>query len=286
MKDIPLNVKLNITKNRIKEWYEHWNGKVYVAFSGGKDSTVLLHIVRSIYKDTPAVFCNTGLEYPEIKSFVKSVDNVVWLKPKMNFKEILKKYGFPITSKEVSQKIYEIRTTKSEKLMNIRMNGKDNKYKSGKLPNKWHYLIDAPFEISHKCCDYMKKNISKKYEKETGRKPIIGTMVMDSHLRKQSFLRQGCNAFNLKRPRSAPLSLWNEQDIWDYIKQNELKYSSIYDMGYKNTGCMFCMFGLYLDKYPNKFDMMKKTHPKLYNYCMNKLGLKTVIDYLNSGGSR
>ena len=83
----------------ITEWYKHWEEKVYVAFSGGKDSTVLLHLVRSIYPEVPAVFSDTGLEYPEIKAFVRSVENVVWLRPKMSFKEVIEKYGYPVVSK-------------------------------------------------------------------------------------------------------------------------------------------------------------------------------------------
>ena len=71
MQNYPLWMKVEKTKQRIREWYEYYNGEVYVSFSGGKDSTVLLHLVRSIYPDVEAVFSDTGLEYPEIKEFVK-----------------------------------------------------------------------------------------------------------------------------------------------------------------------------------------------------------------------
>ena len=93
-----LQGKIFLSKERIKEWYEHWDGMVYVSFSGGKDSTVLLHLVRSMYPEVPAVFCDTGLEYPEIRDFVKTFDNVTWLKPKMTFRDVLKKYGYPVVS--------------------------------------------------------------------------------------------------------------------------------------------------------------------------------------------
>lgn len=77
---LPLDIKILKTKQRIKEWYDHWDGQVYISFSGGKDSTVLLDIARSIYADLPAVFIDTGLEYPEIRNFVKTFDNVTWVK--------------------------------------------------------------------------------------------------------------------------------------------------------------------------------------------------------------
>jgi 3'-phosphoadenosine 5'-phosphosulfate sulfotransferase (PAPS reductase)/FAD synthetase len=112
----PLEIKEQLTTNRIKAYYERLNGKVYVSFSGGKDSTVLLHQVRRIYPNVPAVFIDTGLEYPEIRDFVKTIDNVVWLKPKMPFTQVIEQYGYPVISKENAQKIKEIRTTKSEKL--------------------------------------------------------------------------------------------------------------------------------------------------------------------------
>ena len=88
MQRLPLSRKIQITTARIIEWYQHYDGQVYVAFSGGKDSTVLLDIVRRIYPDVPAVFSDTGLEFPEVRAFVKTVDNVVFVRPKMNFRSI------------------------------------------------------------------------------------------------------------------------------------------------------------------------------------------------------
>lgn len=100
-----LERKIQLTCERIKAWYEWWDGKVYISFSGGKDSTVLLDLVRNEcgLDDVPAVFCDTGLEYPEIREFVKTYDNVIWLKPKKNFKQVIKEYGYPFISKEVSE---------------------------------------------------------------------------------------------------------------------------------------------------------------------------------------
>lgn len=271
-------------------------GQVYVSFSGGKDSTVLLDLVRKIYSDVPAVFVNTGLEYPEIRDFVKTKENVVNLRPKMSFKQVIEKYGYPFPSKEQAAFIQEYKTTKSEKLKDIRLNG--NKWNRGKISKKWLYLIDAPFMVSDKCCDIMKKAPLKKYEKETGRYPIIGTMACESDQRQSNWQMYGCNAFKKKRPTSQPLSFWTEQDILTYIKQNGLNYASVYGDIIQNdnneyittkcerTGCMFCMFGCHLEKEPNRFQRMKVTHPKLYEYCLRDwdaggLGIKRVLEYIN-----
>ena len=107
---LPLNLKVAMTKTRIREWVnEYGESGVYVSFSGGKDSTVLLDIVRQNYPNIPAVFIDTGLEYPEIREFVKTFDNVVWLKPKLTFKQVIEKYGYPFISKEVSECVYGAR---------------------------------------------------------------------------------------------------------------------------------------------------------------------------------
>lgn len=276
LQSLPLEAKIEKTKIRIKEWYEYWDGNVYVSFSGGKDSTVLLDIVRSLYPNVVAVFVDTGLEYPEIRQFVKTIDNVTTLKPKTPFTQVIKKHGYPIISKEQSQKIREARHTKSDKLRDLRINGRDGKYGISK---KWLKLINAPFEVSEKCCNIMKKNPFKLYEKTTSEKSFIGTMASDSDLRQTEYLRSGCNSFDGKLS-SKPLSFWNEKDIWNYIKINNIPYSKIYDMGYERTGCMFCMFGVHLEKSPNRFQRMKQTHPKQYDYCINTLGIGQALDYI------
>lgn len=274
---VSLDTKIMTAEDKIMDWYRYFDGKVYVSFSGGKDSTVLLHLVRSIYPDVPAVFCDTGLEYPEIKDFVRTFDNVVWLKPKMRFDQVVEKYGFPVISKEVSQKIAEIRNTNSDKLRNKRMFGDDKG--NGKVSDKWKFLIDAPFSISNQCCRVMKKEPFQRYEKKSGNKSYVGVMAYESALRLQSWQLYGCNAFEMKRPQSRPLMPWTEEDVQEYIKDNGIKISKIYEMGYKRTGCMFCGFGIQLEK-EDRFALMQQTHPKQYDYIMNKMGFSEVINFI------
>ena len=105
---LPLDLKIKKSKQRLKEWVDTYGEDgVYISFSGGKDSTVLLHLARQEYPNIKAVFCDTGLEFPETRKFVKTIDNVDWIKPKMNFRQVIDKYGYPFISKEVSQVIYE-----------------------------------------------------------------------------------------------------------------------------------------------------------------------------------
>lgn len=109
LQSMSLFEKIEMTKDRIEDWYMTYHGNVFVSFSGGKDSTVLLHLVRSMYPDVPAVFSDTGLEYPELKAFVREHDNVTVVRPKMTFSEVITKYGYPLVSKEVAEAIYYAR---------------------------------------------------------------------------------------------------------------------------------------------------------------------------------
>ena len=124
---LPLNRKIQITQTRIIEWYQHYQGNVYVSFSGGKDSTVLLHIARQIYPDIKAVFSNTGLEYPEIKEFVKGFDNVDIVTPKVNFGQVISEYGYPLIGKEVAEAIYYARRIHSQNVNVERERERENR---------------------------------------------------------------------------------------------------------------------------------------------------------------
>ena len=126
-KNLPYELKLALTEKRIREWYEYWGGDVYVSFSGGLDSTVLLHFVRKVLgNDIPAVFCDTGLEYPELKAFVKEHENVEIIRPKKNFRQVIKEYGYPVVSKETAAKVRKLRHGNlSEKYRNYLLHGDD-----------------------------------------------------------------------------------------------------------------------------------------------------------------
>ena len=347
MQSLPLEAKIFMTERRIEQWYDHWDGNVYVSFSGGKDSTVLADLVARFCQKYRwklyLLFVNTGLEYPEIQKFVKTFTE--WLRntyeidvhldiirPEMRFDEVIKKYGYPVISKEISEVIYSVRNSKPGKTKTFRekrLNGElldKNGNKSQFNCDNWKFMLDAPFNVANHCCAVMKKRPAKNYAKQTDRKPILATMASESRLRYQQWIKNGCNAFDGKEPKSTPMSFWTEQDIYHYIKKYDIPYCSVYGdirikqqedvadgqiniidylgcyeqedtletTGCDRTGCIFCMFGCHLEKGPNRFQRLKETHPRQYEYCINGgemvdgkwqpskegLGLGKVLDYI------
>ena len=174
----PLELKIMVTQTKILEWYLRNDGNVAISFSGGKDSTVLLDLARRAYPDIPACFVDTGLEYPEIRDFVKTIPNVTWLKPEMPFHKVVADYGYPVISKDAARRIYYARRGSPWAVMNIQGLNKDGTPSEFyKRYVKWVHLVDAPFLISDYCCDVMKKRPLRKHRRQTGAAPIIGTMA-------------------------------------------------------------------------------------------------------------
>ena len=356
MQSLPLEAKIMMSKRRIRDWDEYWDGQTYLAFSGGIDSTVLKHLIDNTpgVHGVPAVFANTGLEYPEIQQFVRDVKAGKWdcfnsdveiVRPKMRFDEVIKQYGYPVVSKEVSNTIRGAKNSIQKGVYSHRLcklgvqreeygglfdDGKydyDSALKDSQfLQTKWRFLLEADFDPSEECCGVMKKEPFAEYEKQTGRKPFVGTMANESMNRKNAWLKHGCNAFEAKKPKSTPLSFWTKQDVLHYIKMFNVPYCPVYGdiqikpmpdaeegqiniidyldeyeptdvletTGCDRTGCIFCMFGCHLEKEPNRFQRLKQTHPRQYEYCINGgemvdgkwqpskegLGLGHVLDYI------
>lgn len=273
---LSLDDKILYSTVKIKEFYLSQKGRVYVSFSGGKDSTVLLHLVRSIYPDVPAVYIDTGLEFPELRDHVRATEDVTWLKPDKSFRQVILECGYPVVSKQVAKVIDQAQRGLPNGLNRISFEGRYGY-------ERYAYLKEAPFRVSDKCCDMMKKKPARAYYRETGRCPYLGMHADESALRRDIWEREGENIETTKIPSSSPLSIWTDDDVWEYIHRYGLTYPSVYDEGYPRTGCVFCMFGITVDRF--RFVRLKNTHPRLHEYCMRPiekggLGMKEVLEYM------
>ena len=298
--------KLRLTKTRIREWYTNWEGQVYVSYSGGLDSTVLLHLVREIVgEEVPAVFSNTGLEYPEIVKFARKANGAYEeIEPRdrkgkrISFRNVILEEGYPVVSKETANKLRKLRNgCLSRRYRNYLMNG-DERGKFGMLPKKWRFLLEAPFEISERCCEVMKKGPFHKYMKRTGRVPYIGITQDEGFQRERLYAKTGCNVYEGKMIKSQPMGFWTKQDVLRYVVENNLEICSVYGdirqredgsyylTGEQRTGCMFCGVGAHLEPEPNRFQRMALHYPNQYEFCMKPvlqggLGMAEVLDYMN-----
>lgn len=292
----PLEIVIRMSERRIRAWYEYWAGDVFVSL-GGKDSHALLHLVRSIYPNVPGVFCDTGLEYPEVRELNLRTPNVIIVRPKMAFNQVIEKYGWPVISKRMAKFISEIRvrTGNNEHTRRLRLTGVQTDgtlSPMAKISDKWQYLIRAPFKISHKCCKVMKVDPLNKFAKEHGGiVPYVGSTAQEGCNREYAFIQHGCNAYGLKRPVSNPITFWSAQHVLQYLVNNKIEIAKCYGdivadrtgilrtTKLERTGCMFCAFGAHLESNPNRFQKMQQTHPKQWEYCMFQLGLKEVLEY-------
>ena len=289
----PLSRKIQVTQTRIMEWYHRFDGQVSVSISGGKDSAILLDLARRCFPDIEAVYVNTGLDFPEVRSFAMDTPNVTVLQPRTRFDEVVREHGWCFPSKDVAHTIYYARKGSKwaiARLNGVNADGTPSKYRQSHYV-KWAYLVDAPFKISANCCGIMKEAPLEKYERESGKRPIVGTMAVESERRRHAWLQTGCNNFDSKHPVSKPLSFWTNQDALRYILDYKIPIASVYGdivedkkgqlatTGEQRTGCCFCPVGCHRDKV-NRFQRMAVSHPKLHEYCMDALCLGAFLDYI------
>jgi 3'-phosphoadenosine 5'-phosphosulfate sulfotransferase (PAPS reductase)/FAD synthetase len=164
---------------------------------------------------------------------------------------------------------------------------------------KWKFMLEAPFEISNRCCNVMKKSPMHTYSKKTGRYAITAQMASESRLRAQKWIQFGCNMFDAKNPVSNPMSFWFEQDVLLYAKLNNIRLCSVYGdivtedgsefnpegqmdlaifdegriglktTGCNRTGCCMCGFGVHLEQRPNRFELIEQfSNPSIQDYVL------------------
>ena len=273
---MPLDMKIKMSERRIRDFYEHNSGNVFVAFSGGLDSTVVLHLVRNIYPNCGAVFCLTP-DYRLSLEFIKRTENVIWIKGKKTFHEVCKEKGVPYPTKVMACSIRKLKHQNlSDEYKNKLLNG-DSRGTFGMVSKKYQWLIKSDLEVSEECCDILKKRPMKKFVREHNKCGIItGTKASDTTTRKVQYLRRGC--FDNDNNKLDAIGFWTDDDVKKYLKIYSVPYCVVYDEGIHHTGCKYCLFGIESEPRPNRFDWMREHEPEDYRYAIEVLQLQRYTD--------
>jgi 3'-phosphoadenosine 5'-phosphosulfate sulfotransferase (PAPS reductase)/FAD synthetase len=289
--ELPLHVKIYYTLLAIDNFYLQNNGKVYIAYSGGKDSEVLRDLVLGLYPTTKCVFVDTGMELETREHAIARSTDVI--KPKKKSYDIWHKYGLPFPSKQQANYLYKLQNSNSDYLKTRLMTGimKDGTKTMFKLSNKWKPLLASGFKFSDKCCYYLKKEPFHRFNKQSGLAPYIATMAEEGFERKKVYMKNGC--INLKNNQCTPLGFWTEQDILLYLKTYTIDYcksaygdiiinNSKYETTKaKRTGCFNCLYGVHLEPRPNRLERMKITNPHMWQSLIKGQKIGELLDQLD-----
>jgi phosphoadenosine phosphosulfate reductase len=240
LKGFPLENKIMRAKQLIA--FEIKSSKnPMVCCSWGKDSIVLLHLVRSICKKVLVLFHNTGVEYPETYEYRDEIlkkwhiQNYIETKPIISFWDCVEKYDYP----------------------------------------KFRQLASQGKQRTPKCCYYLKEKPAKDFiKKHKIDSQFLGLQASESMVRRLSFFREG-EAFDSKTYKTRivrPLMIWTNEDVWDYQKEFDIPYNKLYDK-MKRNGCMPCT------GFKNWREVLAKANPKMYSKISNDLGQPLLNDF-------
>jgi len=271
LQSLPLKQKIRLTNFVIKEALDKHERPV-IAWSGGKDSTVLLFLSLRQKPDIDVVWINTGVEYPECVKFIRKISsewklNFHEAKPEMTFWQVVEKYGYPFFGKGNSRGYWFNRV---------------NLWKR-KGRNELARIIEVT-RASTECCRILKERpASKIYQKLNTDCILLGNIVSESHQRFLIWAKKGGYFYSSseKRWKVWPLSIWTEGDVWKYHELYNIPYCSIYDKGHRRNGCWPCLMDI---KFPdNHLQSLRRSHPKLWRFLIRDKGLGEVILALKQG---
>ena len=323
------NFKVEYARIRAWEFYEEAAKRelnVHVSV-GGLDSITLFLFLKSIGINAPGISVS-NLEDKSIREIHKQLgieclksakksDGTYWTKAK-----IIQEFGFPVLSKEIAGKIETLAnpTDKNKTVRHAIITGETGAYggyqknSRMKMSQKWLELFGGyenenegvnyqipPFKVSSKCCYYLKEKPCDDWAKEHNSVPYLGLMASEGGRREKSLMINGCNYFGKTTVRSAPFAIFNRQDILQLALDLKVPIPEIYGTierkedgtlfttKAQRTGCSMCGFGIHLEKRPHRFDILKESNQKEWEYWMykcctddsgNQYGWASVLDYI------
>lgn len=258
----------------------------YLSFSGGKDSTVLHHLLDEALPGNkiPRVYLNTGIEYKKVVEFVerereRDHSRFVIIKPEKNIRNILESNGYPFKSKEHSLYLSVFQNSGNTKSVNKYLMRKDSRFA---CPVKLRYQFTEEFKlkVSNKCCYKLKKDVAHKWALENNRTiTITGMRSNEGGLRAGL---KGCAIFSEgKLQKFHPLQPVEDDFIEWYIKNRNIQLCELYypPYNFKRTGCKGCPYSLDLQK---QLDIMAVLLPEEKKQC-EKIWAPVYAEYRRLG---
>lgn len=299
---LPYEAKITVAKLRAREFYEKLGGDVFCSV-GGIDSITLLFFLRKYISKGIVGVSVSSLEDKSIQRVHSQLDNMTILKPEKSKTQVIKEFGYPIISKTTADKIEQIQNP-NEKNATIRHaiitgeTGKQGGYKNSRfmrLSDKWQRLFvhqEAPFKVSGKCCYYMKEKPCDRYSKATGRFVYMALMASEHGRREINLIKHGCNYYGKTVTRSCPFAIFNKTDLLKLALELEVPIPAIYGEIVElpdgsltttkatRTGCTMCGFGIHMEKRPHRFDRLRESNPKEWQFWIYDQGWGKVLDYI------
>ena len=285
-----LTDKIQLSKEIIREFHDIADKDIYISSSFGKDSVVLIDLVRQLYPEITIVYVNTGMEPPSCVELSEIYDNVITLYPKKDISQVIHEYGYMIP----------LGKDKANAIEQVRRNLHDEKYDTWRVKQMrgqreramWDYSdctkhLVAPFKISDKCCYWLKISPINSFQNTTNYKYSYNGMTAEESIhRRNAVLKNGF----INKKTCSPIAHWTKNDVLKYIYENDLKLAHCYgeicidDDGnyytelFQRNGCLCCPVGAHLEN-PNKFQLLREFDKDTWEYIIYELGYGKVLDY-------
>jgi 3'-phosphoadenosine 5'-phosphosulfate sulfotransferase (PAPS reductase)/FAD synthetase len=256
----PLEKKITYSRALICRALEERSSQV-VCWSGGKDSTVVLHLVRKYRKRIPVIFIETGVDFPETIQFVKEVAAKWRLdlhasrpSPDVSFWQLGREYGWPILGKGVASNVERARRSQNHRKQ---------------LSQLERRLVEHEVHISCKCSEILQVRASRPIEQSLNADAkFIGLRAGESRARVRLWVDHG-DYYHVKRYygrgrgiwKVNPIATWTEDDIWRYHKRFRLPICDLYSAGYPRNGCWPCAMAMR----NGQLKRLRQHHPKLFS---------------------
>lgn len=261
---------------KIKSTVQFYGGEknFFIAFSGGKDSTVLSCLVDMAIPENniPRVYSDTGIELNLIKKFVYDLSindkRIIILEPETPIKEMLERDGYPFKSKAHSEFIERYKrsgkTLSVKQYLGERIDKKPwSSQKSCPKCLKYQFTNDFTIKVSDKCCERLKEEPVNKWRKENKRPfAMLGLMKEEGGRRTTA----KCISFKGKEMNFQPLVILSKKwEEW-FINEYNIKICDIYNEPYNftRTGCKGCPFNVTLQK---ELDTLEEFFPSERKQC-------------------